>query len=831
MKLNPPIIDSKINAQYGVELKIPYEQNRSVASVEVGAIQIKIKSVYNSDIATIKTTSFSQGVARFNIDKDLLLVGQHYKIQLAYLDKEGNEGYYSSAGIFKYTAKPSVTIKGLEGATALNLHNYTYTGVYSSEDRTEKVYSYRFKLYDLYNTVLVDSGVMLHNSSQDTEVNSSEDTWTISYSLDYDEVCYLQYSVTTINGLEVESEKYRIADNQALDSNLMKYYYFQATNCADAGCVELSIMPNSSTLASGRKLINGQFNLLRASSDDGYQSWYKMTQFTLASWSTADSKFLCRDYSVNQGTTYKYALQAYNNKGVYSKRIEAKPVTVDFEDIFLSDGEKQLRVRFNPKVSSFKNTVLEQKLDTIGGQYPFFFRNGNTSYKELPISGLISILSDENAEFMQGIQITDTTRKSTSSLEFNTVDYQKTDLVGDNFKRERDFKMEVLAWLNNGKAKLFRSAAEGSFIVRLMNVSLTPNDTLSRMLHTFNATAYEVADCTFENLRKYGMMMDEVLETRDIVFKQIRLADYGKSISIPSAVMATISGGKPNTHFKFQLTYDDNPTDCYLGFTGGFDFGDKEVLSQNPLVGITLESDSWEDAVLLYGYYTEKAYTSFSSISNVTIDDKVAQWMGTDRDEVAPLLDKQKVLYAFGKVYYLKVAEKVENYLGVVSYVPEYNIANGRWNYMNQAGAVVDATPEVYLSYRTEENGPKYYCIYNIGSPQRIAPDKTLKITYTTGDIDTIDVAGQQLSVTTSGRIVLTELSDVESIYLGSGLYADIVYQFITKEYSVETTNDYVAAKKAIWLASGSTKDFDIYYDALISALKIEEGSLIVDAL
>jgi hypothetical protein len=45
--------------------------------------------------------------------------------------------------------------------------------------------------------------------------------------------------------------------------------------------------------------------------------------------------------------------------------------------------------------------------------------------------------------------------------------------------------LEVLEWLNNGEAKIFRSPTEGNYIVRLMNVSLTPNDTLGRMLHTF----------------------------------------------------------------------------------------------------------------------------------------------------------------------------------------------------------------------------------------------------------------------------------------------------------------------------------------------------------
>jgi len=37
------------------------------------------------------------------------------------------------------------------------------------------------------------------------------------------------------------------------------------------------------------------------------------------------------------------------------------PTTIqaDFEDMFIYDGERQLKVRFNPKVSSFKNTIPE----------------------------------------------------------------------------------------------------------------------------------------------------------------------------------------------------------------------------------------------------------------------------------------------------------------------------------------------------------------------------------------------------------------------------------------------------------------------------------------
>jgi hypothetical protein len=69
---------------------------------------------------------------------------------------------------------------------------------------------------------------------------------------------------------------------------------------------------------------------------------------------------------------------------------------------------------------------------------------------------------------------------------------------------ERRFKLEALEWLNNGKMKLFRSPTEGNYIVRLMNISLSPEETLGRMLHSFNSTAYEIANFSYDNLVKYN---------------------------------------------------------------------------------------------------------------------------------------------------------------------------------------------------------------------------------------------------------------------------------------------------------------------------------------
>jgi hypothetical protein len=57
-----------------------------------------------------------------------------------------------------------------------------------------------------------------------------------------------------------------------------------------------------------------------------------------------------------------------------------------------------------------------------------------------------------------------------------TNDIQTTNLISENLAKERVFKTKVLEWLTDGKPKVFRSPAEGNFIVRLLNTSMTPSD-------------------------------------------------------------------------------------------------------------------------------------------------------------------------------------------------------------------------------------------------------------------------------------------------------------------------------------------------------------------
>ena len=131
---------------------------------------------------------------------------------------------------------------------------------------------------------------------------------------------------------------------------------------------------------------------------------------------------------------------------------------------------------------------------------------------------------------MDELGLTDITNYARSMTKDSTIlptNYKTKDLVNYNLAAERKFKLNALEWLTNGQPKLFRSPTEGNYIVRLMNTTLTPNDTVGRMLHTFNCTAYEIDDYNYSKLGDYGFVGGEKLSnnTSKLRFRTVMLAD------------------------------------------------------------------------------------------------------------------------------------------------------------------------------------------------------------------------------------------------------------------------------------------------------------------
>lgn len=170
----------------------------------------------------------------------------------------------------------------------------------------------------------------------------------------------------------------------------------------------------------------------------------------------------------------------------------------DFYGAYLIDVTtgKQLNISLNNKISSFKRNLLETKTDTLGGVYPRFYKNANTKYKEFPISGTISYQSlllfenKFNPLDQYDIDIKYGVRGNQRPLNSTNL----TNLEGKNIYSEYEFRKDVLDFLQNTNKFLYKSPTEGNIVVKLMNVSLTPNQQLGRMIYDFTCTAYEVQD-------------------------------------------------------------------------------------------------------------------------------------------------------------------------------------------------------------------------------------------------------------------------------------------------------------------------------------------------
>lgn len=459
-----------------VKVKVRFQHNPAVSESYRNNIKLILKDNNSKIVATSNTVekkleknnSIEVIFKITNIEE--LNIDQFYKCQIAYYENEDDEDlHYSEIAMTKYIGeKPELQIAGVNDDTGVvkeDLSGYKIAYIANNEP----LYKYCFSLYQ-NNTELIQTSGWL-----DYYTNDSDNPPFIIYKELLPAYPYkLILEGITANGLELSVENCIIAG----------YTY----ECNFNGTYEI-LGPQDSIDA----LENGYINIKVKSYNNNY--CYELLRREIDSSHleliTRFNKGLdWKDCTIEQGMTYEYLIRNidFSTPPQISRTKSLGIATADFEYMYLSDYDKQLKIKFNPQVSSLKSINLEQKIDTIGGQYPFFFRNGNVNYKEIPISGLISYHTDDQEYFLTN---------NILQLENKT-----TNLTSQNIAAERKFKLEVLNWLTNGQPKLFRSPTEGNYVVRLMNTSLSPNDTLGRMLHTFSTTGYECMSTNYQEMIK-----------------------------------------------------------------------------------------------------------------------------------------------------------------------------------------------------------------------------------------------------------------------------------------------------------------------------------------
>lgn len=817
-KLYPPYIEGTIPAFFKdddgtVILTVPLSMNKAVGAKEVKGFVLKIKTAQTGLLlGTIESDSFdliSNLSVWFDLEeiKDKLIEGQYYKVQIAYVNEDG-VGYYSTVGVAKYTTMPTVAIEGLD-FKKINNHQYKYLGTYSqkNKDITERVYSYRFDMYDINRNMIATSGDIIHNRNNDINNYESQDEWYYENDISKNEPYYIRYTVKTLNNLTVATNSYRVMQKETIDPEA-KIELTAAMNF-DNAYVDINLVGFVNEGTGKEDPISGSFVICRASDDQNYQNWAEVFRFNLGS--ATPSRWLWRDYTVEQGCTYIYSIQQYNDYDLYSNRILSNEVYADFEDAFLFDGERQLKIRYNPKVSSFKNTIYETKVDTIGGKHPFIFRNNTINYKEFPISGMISYYMDEEELFMK-------------QEEYNLKN-KTTDLTGDNLASERIFKLEVLDWLTNGEPKLFRSPSEGNYIVRLLNVSMAPQDPLGRMLHTFSATAYEITEYNFENLAAFGLIKIETPDMQNLQWQTIRFWDinnndklehvpYGNPyLTEPSGeYIAALENGKrvyldakknllrlsngSNLIAKTVIFQDMLPGDrviivqedkyhlnpiCQafqIGATGAY-----QVESPVGIIGIFLYENKPPYGNLLFSYYSSYG-NMFNLYYNVEVGSvPIKQFFGshrTDKEYKGNIISsienvKTELLYFYEMLFEKRPMENVYAEIRDGKYVFSFEKVNG------VLGPIIDMKKDLdpYYIYRFEE-GKRYR--YLDGKDGKIYDTEKANESITTIKIDD----NPEIDIEETTRYYLENFGDIKELRMGIGVMLTAAYLTRTYTYNLE---------------------------------------------
>ena len=842
-KLYPPIIGGTIPAFYteGTTTKIvvPFSMNKAVGKSEVFGFSLKVKyvdgnvidtfQIVNSNLDTSNTNFNIIENGYYDLTKSLMVTfdlssikekylkeGQYYKVQLAYIDEKLSIGYYSTVGIVKYTIRPTVIIDNLD-QSKVNNHIYAYTGVYSQykRDPTEKVYSSRFVFTYSDGTVVQDTGYMLHNCSEDDLSYESRENFFYERDLKANTTYYLTYYVKTINGLEYASPRYRISQSRSIGTEIE--IQLKATLDYENGYIKLNLVCDE-------PIISGTFLISRACSKDDY-SWSELKRFDVQSMIPAEWNLL--DCTIEQGYTYRYSLQQYNANDIYSNRIISNDVYSDFEHAFLYDGKKQFKISYDPKVTNFKNNILENKVDTIGNKYPFILRNGNVNYKSFDIQGLISLQSDEEGLFL-----------NPESYEWDDV---KSDLTSKNITSERIFKRQVLDWMNNGNAKIFRSPTEGNFIVRLLNVSLTPNDTLGRMIHSFKATAYEIGAFNMDNLEKFGIVdSSENLTTLSrwttVDLKEFSLANSGKEwVSINNnRVMYSIKiqDCVPGTVIRI-----DNK-EIMIGVTGTYiaesiDGFSNIMIKPSDFIG---EDESYSYPIITYSYQT-KAVSIFGTITKVEIEDvPLAQFIGTGSNSniLSTLVDTQTSVSSIGQIrfrkkdvyqvfvdcpspeqfsyfqswtYYEDERLQKEIDLNKISKVAIYQIRCKRTDFRdyNNEGYYTDKTSETLAPFTN------YFLDGNTKTIHMINQDLFKVVLNNTEDIDLTEII----------KYTVPDVSAVSSIYLHRGVIAEISYSKQISTYHFENNSHTSELENNIRNYNEAYNNFTIYLESQIEKIGV----------
>ena len=405
--------------------------------------------------------------------------------------------------------------------------------------------------YSSVTITLYRNGYELESSGElfKTELSDSYFSYQFKTKIKEDEQYEIRFTYITENGYVLPkqlsflfvivqgSQEILNASLVTIDTDTERQYFDEDYSVdveEDAGRIGVKMISPSHAFYSGNLCVR------RASGEDNFSSWEDIKIVTLREEDINDYPVIY-DYTAKSGVWYKYGIQSMTSLGERGKLMEMRfPVQRIFNySYLLGQEDKQLILQFDNLVSSFKYQILDSKTETIGSTYPYISRNAAVKYRTFPITGLISMWMDENKLFLKNGK-KDIYTYDDIIKEYEDYNLEKGIMQYD-YTYERDFRQAVLDFLQDGKPKLFKSPTEGNIIVRLTDVTCTPNKTLDRLVYNFSANASEIDEPTMANFLKYGFYNP---------------GHYSTDFSVYSTYIGQLDGNFKPTDNIFKLIYE-----------------------------------------------------------------------------------------------------------------------------------------------------------------------------------------------------------------------------------------------------------------------------------
>lgn len=612
----PPIVDTWSPAAiYGDNLKVYFNISAyaDISSVRKDIVHVRIthqqtnKSIVNTEnnngyenlFCKMRTDEEGRYYILISHAKVNVEIDQIYKIQLRFLSAETDvstttlyskmrqyEDYFSEWSnicLLKVISLPTLNLKQFQGVNNLSLAVLSTSSIhllgeliFADSAETDVLQDYRVVLSlqhqqdDDYD-IIVNTPTLYSVSANPNEIN-----YIIKNEVKNHRYYLLQIFYTTTSGYMGKQEfKFWVEFDSRI--RLPELSMNLSMNKED-GCVDIKITQEDES-----DLYNGYFILQRSSSKTNFTIWDDYRYFLIEN---TPINIDYTDRTVQSGILYKYQIIPLNNRGYRGVPVSFEEdgiIFVDFEHICLvASDDEQVNVKYDANIGSFQYVVVESKADTLGGKYPFIRRNGDTYYRQFDLEGTITHfnLPDNVKEHLaENVQINDSYTENDGTDYIDTFQEKKKKFVSQNdddilqlydnkyynetnkaalsdYLVEKEYRDYVISFLYDNKIRLFKSPTEGNILIKLMNVTFTPNQQLDRRIWKFKATAYELNDCTYENICEYKIHDNGAGIFQDIEQKVDSFAHIGQII-IDRKATPNFIGSPLCTENLFELINED----------------------------------------------------------------------------------------------------------------------------------------------------------------------------------------------------------------------------------------------------------------------------------